>query len=743
MKHNRSVIRRLQMVTAVVLALSLVPTTALSASAVMSRPATGTLMNVAGELADDMVTPEQMQGLPPAEVSPLRRAAPDFGVKRYSQQVHTIDVAVVAPSGSTGSTNFISDSAISDLVTGTGAFWKTQSNDQVSALNKTTVTKRYGSSHTCSDFSGVWDEAAVAFGRSDSMDYVSDQSRHLLVLVPAGCGGTGVGSFRGAANAASGGTIWVSISGRDDLSVVAHEFGHNLGLNHSNTHHCADPTMSEGLFDAAANTWSDGCQDEEYGDFFDLMGAGFSVNGVSNVRPIALNVTHKDLLGALIPGEVQDVVLPSDRTTITVATVLRSTGAASGLRALRVTDPITGQIYFVDFRGGGGYDAGSLYESGLGDWFGLNVGVRVLTQRADGSSIDLMSPDPNSEDGRKLYLDPGETLTTRSEGIMVRVRSISGQYVGNYANIEVTLSGSVPRLAGADRFSASAAISAASFTPGVSVAYVASGLNFPDALSGAPVAAKDGAPILLVAPGSIPATIRSELQRLRPGRIVVLGGVNSVSDAVKADLSTYTAGGVTRLWGADRFAASADISAKNFLAGVGTAYVANGLNFPDALSGAPVAAKDGAPILLVTPGSIPSTIRAELQRLRPGRIVVLGGVNSVSESVKADLSTYTAGGVTRLWGGDRFAASADISARNFDVGVATVYVASGLNFPDALSGAPVAGRDGAPILLVTPTTVPDSIRAELLRLKPANIVILGGPNSVSASVGQQLLTYIL
>ncbi|PRY68881.1 putative cell wall-binding protein [Glaciihabitans tibetensis] len=308
-------------------------------------------------------------------------------------------------------------------------------------------------------------------------------------------------------------------------------------------------------------------------------------------------------------------------------------------------------------------------------------------------------------------------------------------------HIDITVAGDVSRLAGADRFDASASISRRSFEPGVEVAYVANGLNFPDALSGAPVAAQAGAPILLTLAGEIPASIKAELGRVKPGRIVVLGGVNSVSEAVKTQLDAYTAGTVTRLAGADRFAASAAISAESFRAGVATAYVANGLNFPDALAGAPVAAKDGSPILLVTPDAIPGAIEAELKRLKPGRIVVLGGVNSVTEAVKSKLGALTVGGVTRLAGADRFSASADISAKNFAPNADVVYITNGLNFPDALSGAPVAGRDAAPILLVAPNTLPESIAAELTRLKPAKIVILGGVNSVSPAVAAQLQDY--
>src|SRR5690606_31330873 len=102
--------------------------------------------------------------------------------------------------------------------------------------------------------------------------------------------------------------------------------------------------------------------------------------------------------------------------------------------------------------------------------------------------------------------------------------------------------------------------------------------------------------------------------------IVVLGGEGAVSQAVLNGLGTYTTGAVTRVFGADRYETAARVSATAFAPGVDVAYVASGQNFPDALAGAAVAARDGAPILLVTQNSIPATVRAELDRLDPGRI---------------------------------------------------------------------------------------------------------------------------
>jgi len=290
------------------------------------------------------------------------------------------------------------------------------------------------------------------------------------------------------------------------------------------------------------------------------------------------------------------------------------------------------------------------------------------------------------------------------------------------------------RLSGSDRFASSAMMSAESFAPGRPVVYIANGLNFPDALSGASVAAKNGAPVLLVSPTGIPAVIQTELSRLRPAKIVVLGGPLSVGDAVERQLGTFTTGPVSRLFGADRYATSAAVSAANFTPGLAVAYVSSGLNFPDALSGAPVAAKNHAPVLLVPPGAVPAAIQAELTRLRPGRIVILGGTNSVSAAVQTRLASLTPGTVTRLSGNDRFSTSAAISAASSSPGLPVVYLSSGLTFPDALSGTPVASKNGAPILLVDPHGIPAPIRAELSRLHPDRIVVLGGGNVVPGDI---------
>ncbi len=91
---------------------------------------------------------------------------------------------------------------------------------------------------------------------------------------------------------------------------------------------------------------------------------------------------------------------------------------------------------------------------------------------------------------------------------------------------------SVSRLAGSDRYATAAAVSAATFpSPGVPVAYVATGLNFPDALAGSVAAARAGGPLLLVTKDTVPAATATELARLKPARIVILGSTGAISEA--------------------------------------------------------------------------------------------------------------------------------------------------------------------------------------------------------------------
>lgn len=203
--------------------------------------------------------------------------------------------------------------------------------------------------------------------------------------------------------------------------------------------------------------------------------------------------------------------------------------------------------------------------------------------------------------------------------------------------------------------------------------------------------------------------------------------------------------GFERWGGADRYEVSAALSSTVHSPGVETVFIANGLASADALAAGPVAALGDdtggrGPILLVRKDGTPAVVAAELDRLDPAEIVVLGGIGSVSSVVEARLGTYTSS-VKRWEGADRYEVSATISLENFEPGVGTVFLANGLASADALAAGPVAGIEEGPVLLVKKDGIPSAVAAELDRLSPSRIVLLGGTGSVSEAVEVEAASY--
>ena len=193
--------------------------------------------------------------------------------------------------------------------------------------------------------------------------------------------------------------------------------------------------------------------------------------------------------------------------------------------------------------------------------------------------------------------------------------------------------------------------------------------------------------------------------------------------------------------GLDRYGTAAAVSSKAFPAGADNVFVASGTSFPDALAGASFAAANGGPILLVRRDALPNATAEELDRLNPKVVTVLGGTSAVSDPIAEAVAEYASVEARRVSGADRWSTAANISS-GFVAPVDTVYVASGLNYPDALTGgAAIGGTTGGPVLLVLRDAIPSATAAELTRLKPTNIVVLGGTAAVSKAVLDALVPY--
>lgn len=293
----------------------------------------------------------------------------------------------------------------------------------------------------------------------------------------------------------------------------------------------------------------------------------------------------------------------------------------------------------------------------------------------------------------------------------------------------------ITRLSGMSRYDTAVA-AASRYRAPVPAVFVATGMNFPDALAAASAAAHLGGPLLLTPAATLPAAVEAQIRDLRPAAIYVVGSAGAVSDAVAARLAQYAP--VTRLGGGDRYATGLAIAA-TFPSST-TAFIATGRAFPDALAASAAAGAKDAPVILVdgTAASLRADILAELVRLGVTDVTIAGSAGAVSAGIESQLRTlgYT---VARQGGSDRYATAVAINQANFSGGSArTAFLSTGADFPDALSGAALAGALGAPLYLTAPTCVPQSVRTAIATLSPASTVVMGGASVVSDASANNL-----
>lgn len=277
------------------------------------------------------------------------------------------------------------------------------------------------------------------------------------------------------------------------------------------------------------------------------------------------------------------------------------------------------------------------------------------------------------------------------------------------------------RISGTDRISTALEIARQAFPTGADTVIIARADSFPDALAGAPLAYMYHAPILLTFPEQLSLEVYEVIEELAPENIIILGGTGAVSLTVENQLSNLTY--VSRIAGLNRYGTAAAVA--DILGNKGQAIVVNSTNFPDAIAAAAHAAYQGKPILL-TPGDIlASETEAVLKRLSITDTQVIGGTSVITPSVFAKLIHPT-----RLSGADRFATSAGVIQANPPEG-RILYIATGLNFPDALTGGVLATTNSSNILLI-PQAGPTEDQIQLLQtLQSRKVIALGGEGAVS------------
>lgn len=302
-------------------------------------------------------------------------------------------------------------------------------------------------------------------------------------------------------------------------------------------------------------------------------------------------------------------------------------------------------------------------------------------------------------------------------------------------------SASVTRIGGGDRYATARLVSQKQWANGTADAVVlARGDQAPDALAGVPLAAHVHGPLLLTDPAALDQATRAEIDRATGGpkaskTVYILGGGSAVSPSIEVSLrkAGYT---VVRYRGEDRFGTALAVAAA--FGKTARVLVATGTDFPDALAAGPLGAVEDAPIVLSQGNTIdPATASFILSHS------AIDPVGGYAQRAVATLNTTGRTVDHGLAGPTRYETAVAVAnalvAETHHVPTA-VGIASGVTFPDALTGGAFAANAGMPLLITEPTTLSEPARACLAGWvsQLTAVTVFGGPAAVTAGTETQI-----
>lgn len=276
---------------------------------------------------------------------------------------------------------------------------------------------------------------------------------------------------------------------------------------------------------------------------------------------------------------------------------------------------------------------------------------------------------------------------------------------GGPGDPDTPVTGGAVRVSGPDRIATAIAIADATFQPGeAAMAMLGRADDYADSLTGSPLATMAGGPMLLNPSDQLDPRVLAALQRLQIPQVTVLGGSEAMDPAIAEQLEAAGIA-VDRIGGPNRFATAALIadavnagspSDEVILVEGGNADPARG--WPDALSASGLAAASGIPILLGTQVDLPVETAPELAGKE---VTIVGGRVALDDGVEAAAGA-TASSLRRLSGPTRYATNVEVAkeagARELDL--SRIWIATGLNWPDALAAGAAAGTIDSTVLLV-------------------------------------------
>lgn len=257
------------------------------------------------------------------------------------------------------------------------------------------------------------------------------------------------------------------------------------------------------------------------------------------------------------------------------------------------------------------------------------------------------------------------------------------------------------RIAGQDRIETSLKISQKGWQNAQTV-ILCEYTDYADSIASTPFAASINAPLLLTSGNSLDSRVVQELQRLNPQKVILLGGKGCLKPSIEEEL-TQLSFNYERIGGNDRYETSI-LLAKRLNSN--SLILANGDNFPDALSAASYAGIKQIPIVL-TSSTLPGSVITYYKEANPDHLIVIGGEGAIPSE---DLSQNNFSIETRLGGQDRYDTNAKVvSFMKASYDSNDLFLASGQTFPDAVAGTVLASKYKAPLLLTEKDDIPPSV----------------------------------
>ena len=229
-----------------------------------------------------------------------------------------------------------------------------------------------------------------------------------------------------------------------------------------------------------------------------------------------------------------------------------------------------------------------------------------------------------------------------------------------------------------------------------------------DALTAAGIAGLEGAPVVMTQGKVLSAQAKSLLQSLKPTRIVVCGGKNTITDAV-ANAAKAAAGakGLVRASGNNAAGTAVDI----YKRGKGwsdTAIIATAGTYHDALAAAPLAYANAMPIFLADydwANEKGMLSKATIDAMAKGGIkkaYIAGGTYWISKDVERQLADAGIALVKRLAGASSVETSvaiAEEAVAKYGMTPDGLGLATTASYYDALAGAAFCGKANTVLLL--------------------------------------------